>query len=108
MRRFRLLHRGNLSLQRPVVRLLLRCIEQRELCRGDFVEQLLRMRGAIAHRHVLQVRHQAVGGRIDHVLVRLEQIDPQQPIMVRGLIFERNTQPLVIRVEGSHGASMKR
>src|SRR6185437_5665220 len=45
------------------------------------------------------VGHPLIGGAFDHVRVGLEQLDAQQPIMVRRLVFERNPQPLVIWIE---------
>ena len=48
--------------------------------------------------------HPLVGGVLDDRGVVLEEVDAQQPVVMRGLFARRNPQPIVIGIEGvRHG-----
>ena len=53
----------------------------------------------LADRERAHMRHLTHGGRLDHIGIRLKQFQPQQPIMVGGLMLGRNPQPFVVRIE---------
>jgi len=46
--------------------------------------------------------HPLIGGGYDHVWVGLEELDAQQPIMVRRLLGRWDAEPLVVRIEIGH------
>jgi hypothetical protein len=39
--------------------------------------------------------HLPIGGILNHLGIGLEQVDTQQPVVVRRLIFQRDSQPRV-------------
>ena len=43
--------------------------------------------------------HPLLGGVADHFRIGLEQVDPQEPVMVGRLVFRRDTEPAMIRIK---------
>ena len=74
--------------------------QQTELRRRDFVQQPLRFRAVFTRLKRPQQHHPLIGGVLDNVRAGFKRSHAQQPVMIRRLLVERNTQPLVIRVEG--------
>jgi hypothetical protein len=66
---------------------------------GDLVEQTLGIGGVPGVLKPAQMRHLAIGGEADHVIVGFKELDPQQPIVVRRLLPWRDSKPVVVRVE---------
>jgi len=52
-----------------------------------------------ARRHVLQERHQAIGGCLNDVLITFQRFNTEQPVVIGRLIARWYAQPLVIRIE---------
>jgi hypothetical protein len=63
------------------------------------VQQLLRELAAFAPLEIAEVRHPLVSRALDDIGITLKNLDCQQAIMVRRLLFRWNAQPFVIRVE---------
>ena len=81
-----------------VLRLLVRT-QQADPRRGHLVEQLFGQRRVLAAAESLQVRHPLVGGVLNHFRIALEDLDPQQPVMVNWPTRRGNAEPLQIRIE---------
>ncbi len=91
-----------LSLQALVVLLLASRVQQAELGRRDFVEDLLRERRVLARLERADMRHAGVGRVGDDVRIRLKQFQSEQAVMVWRLFVGANPEPLVIAVEIIH------
>ena len=74
-------------------------IEKATPRRGDFIEQRLRLGGALADLHRTQELHLPVGRIGDHVRVVLELPQPDEPIVVRGLLLRSNPEPGVVGIK---------
>ncbi len=46
------------------------------------------------------MHHLSVGRRLNDAAVVFKQAEAQQPIVVRGLFFRRNPEPLIVRIKG--------
>ena len=63
----------------------------------------------MAERVSPDVRDLSFGRVADHVGIRFELFDPQQPIIVRRLMLGRNAEPLIIRIKFvGHGSASSR
>ena len=73
--------------------------EQADASRRDFIQQPLRVGGLLRVLEGPQMRHLAIRGEADHVVVGLEELDSQQPVMVGRLFPWRDSEPVVVGVE---------
>ena len=74
-------------------------VQQTNLRRGDLVEQSLRKGRVFASLQTAQMGHPLIGRMLDHVRIVFEQLDAEQPIMIRRQILGRDAQPFSIRIE---------
>lgn len=74
-------------------------IEQTNACCGNRVEKHLRQMPEGAGGQCFDVSHPRIGRMRDHVGIRLKAFQAQESIVVRGLVFGRNSQPFVIGIE---------
>ena len=75
-------------------------IQQADLGRGDLVQQQLRLVGSPAGLESAYVRHLPIGRTFDDVGIALEQLYPQQAIVVGWLLLRGNPQPFIIGIKG--------
>ena len=91
-----------LAAQLFVVAGLLLWIEQADLGRGEFVEDLLRGSLVLAGLIGSHVTHLPIGGVGDHLDVRLERLHAQQTIVIGRLMPRRDAKPAMVRIELVH------
>ena len=76
-------------------------MEQGNPGRGDFVENLLGQGPVLSRLQGPQMRHPLIAGVLDGLQLVLEHPDPEQPVQVGRLLFRRDPEPGVVRIEGA-------
>ena len=74
-------------------------VEQTDFCLRQFVQNLTGKPCSFARLVLADMRHLPVRRIGNDFPIVLEKINPQKPVVVRGVIFNSNAKPLMIGVE---------
>jgi hypothetical protein len=74
-------------------------LQQAEFGRRELIENPLRESGMPSRLKRPHVSHLPRGCILNHVRIVFEMGNPQQPVVVRGLVLGGDAEPLAIRIE---------